>query len=514
MKKLNAVLLIALIASMLAACSTSNNGAKATDTPQASPTTSTVPSNNDAGNENANQAADDLSEKLDLHIMMPAWGGLSWKDDNPSLKQIQEKLNINLKIDWITANQYSDKFSTLVASNNLPDAYVILQPDFLKYQSKEIFLDVKPLLDQYPDLSKYSTEEYLKIGNPSGKYYGLTWYVEPTRASLTVRKDWLEKLHLEVPKTIDEYYEVAKAFTLQDPDGNNKNDTIGLSFSIDPATVNFQHFMFYTGAFGIANQWKEQNGELIPMQVQAEEWKAFLAWMHKGYAEGVIDKDFVTNKGNTMDQLFNAGKLGIKDADYYQMKNDIDRVLLAPPIGPNGNQAVETYSTADRKVVINAKIDAQKQQRLLKLMDYLFSDEGHDLVSIGVEGVDYKKNADGTYEKLTQFDTDRPDIVGDWFIRRDGFYPKKTDDPKRVESTKEAYDLNAKYAWPNAADGMVSETFNKVGADINTKFTQTVEQIIIGSKPIDAIDDAIATWKKNGGDTIIEEMNTAYQKAK
>jgi hypothetical protein len=313
--------------------------------------------------------------------------------------------------------------------------------------------------------------------------------------------------------------------TLNDPDGNGKPDTIGLSFSVDPNRVNFSHLMYVTGAFGIANQWKEEDGKLIPMQTQADEWKAFLAWMHKAYQNGVLDKDFVTNNGNSPANLFKANQLGFFDADMNAVYDGAVPKLLAiepkatlsqvtPPKGPNGDQATETYSPADRKVVVNAKIDEHKQQRILKLLDYLVSEEGQDLVTIGVEGVDYKKNADGSYEQLEQFNTDRPDIVGQWLFKRDGYYPPKTDDPKSVERTKKAYELNAKYALLNAGDGLNSETFNKVGADINTKFTQVVEQIIIGDKPVDAIDEAIATWKKNGGDKIIEEMNVAYQKTK
>ena len=43
-----------------------------------------------------------------------------------------------------------------------------------------------------------------------------------------IRKDWLDKLGLEQPKTIDDFYNVLKAFKEQDPDGNGANDTYGM----------------------------------------------------------------------------------------------------------------------------------------------------------------------------------------------------------------------------------------------------------------------------------------------
>ena len=50
-----------------------------------------------------------------------------------------------------------------------------------------------------------------------------------TYTLLNVRQDWLDKLGLTVPKTVDDVYKVAYAFTYNDPDGNGKNDTIGYS---------------------------------------------------------------------------------------------------------------------------------------------------------------------------------------------------------------------------------------------------------------------------------------------
>ncbi len=41
------------------------------------------------------------------------------------------------------------------------------------------------------------------------------------------------KLGLEAPTTLDEFMEVAKAFTFNDPDGNGKDDTYGYCAFID-----------------------------------------------------------------------------------------------------------------------------------------------------------------------------------------------------------------------------------------------------------------------------------------
>ena len=64
----------------------------------------------------------------------------------------------------------------------------------------------------------------------SAKGYDGKTYAVPTSAqafALFVRRDWREKLGLPQPKNWDDVYQLAKAFTDKDPDGNGKKDTFG-----------------------------------------------------------------------------------------------------------------------------------------------------------------------------------------------------------------------------------------------------------------------------------------------
>lgn len=75
---------------------------------------------------------------------------------------------------------------------------------------------------------RYSDPQMRKIATINGKMYVLQEKAGLNkRQGLFIRKDWLDKLHLQAPKTLDDFYNVAKAFTLNDPDGNGKNDIYG-----------------------------------------------------------------------------------------------------------------------------------------------------------------------------------------------------------------------------------------------------------------------------------------------
>ena len=67
----------------------------------------------------------------------------------------------------------------------------------------------------------------------------------PNTTGLIVRADWLEKLDIDIPETIDRFYEMLKAFKEQDPDGNGQDDTFGY---IGRDTTLFEDVF---GAFGI-----------------------------------------------------------------------------------------------------------------------------------------------------------------------------------------------------------------------------------------------------------------------
>ncbi len=482
-------------------------------------------STNDTDDTNEQPAViDDGSELLTINLMTQAWNP-GWEKDHPVVKVLEEKLNIILNIEWSPAQEYKQKINTLAAANNLPDFYTIWNDDFIRYQADGAFLDIKPYLDQYPNLKATYSPEILAVDNPSDKYYGVPWYVNPTRDSIAIRKDWLDHLNLSLPETLDELYDVAKAFTLNDPDQNGKDDTVGFSFAVWPETVGFERLEFIEGAFGVANRWKEQDGKLIPKQVQEEELKAFIGYMRKAYEDGIVDKDFPILKRNEPEEKFDSGKVGISTVNANGiftrsipnlLKSDpnAEMVQLIPPKGSTGLTAMTTFTLADRKNVINGHIDEKKQQRILALMDYMTSEEGNILINHGIEDVHYKRISDDQFEQL-KHDDFAPFLLGGAFWKvEELMMVRKWDDPDQVAMIKSWLENNSEHAWFDAAGGLTSSTNKKIGADINTEFTSTLIEVIVGRKPMDAIDTAIATWKKNGGDDIIKEMNDEYQKLK
>jgi ABC-type glycerol-3-phosphate transport system substrate-binding protein len=474
----------------------------------------------------AQNVQDDMKDRLTINLMTKSYQGGGWPDNHPVIDYLDKKFNIDLKIQWIPADSYEEKLNVLAASGNFPDAFWLQKEDFLKWRDKGIFLDVKPSLSKYPNLLKnLGGDEAFQLMSPKGKYYALPYYSIETRNSLGIRQDWLDKLHLKMPVTIDDFYNVAKAFTKQDPDGDGKADTMGFSASLSADKTDFAHIDPLKAAFGLVDQWGIKDGKLINWHTQNKELKDFASFMQKAYSEGVLDKDFAVNKAKDPQDKYTANKVGVMDVNpgnfYKSYEPTLKKIApqavtsqLLPPKGPDGKQGTTTFSAAESKIVINAKIDPKKQDRILKLMDYFVSDEGDKLIKNGIEGLDYKKDGN-KYTKLDAFDKDRPQILSGWFLRKfDLKYSFNLwDDPKEIEKITQWYKNNAPFKWPNASIGLTSETDNKVGTTIDQKFMSALIKVIMGEAPVDSIDQAVDQWKKGGGDKIIQEYNEAYQQS-
>lgn len=479
---------------------------------------SNQPNNGNAAEGQA-AASGDMSEKLQITWMVRAFQGGGWPEKHPMIQALNEKFNVDLKIQWVPAANYQEKLNVMAASNDFPDIFFVSYNEFNKWKKQGLFLDLQPSLAQYSNLAAIPKDQLEKL-NPEGHIYGLPFYLTEARDSLSIREDWLKKLNLQAPTTLDELLAVAKAFATQDPDGNGQHDTTGISFYIDPATNKIMEAEHIMAGFGLGNEWIEKDGKLMPYQTQVEEWKNFLTYMNKAYTEGALDKDFAVNKVRAVIEKFEGNKIGISYLNPNQWDESINKVTqlapnavvtpIEPPKGPTGLTGTWTLASLD-KVAINKNIDQNKQQRILKMLDYFLSPEGSDFIKHGIEGVHYKKISEDKYEKLEAADKDRQNLINNWAYRPfdPGIQMYKWEDPAKHERIRSMFESNEKHKWSNPAAGLESDTLNKRGASLNGKFMEAVTKIIMGQQPVDTIEKASADWLAGGGEQIIEEVNAS-----
>lgn len=169
-------------------------------------------------------------EALKLNIMLPVFKTNYPKDDSPVAAELEKRTGTDIHFEWVPNASYADKFNITLASGNLPKIIYVPDPkgpSFVSAVKSGAFWDLTDKLKNYPNLGQAS-EVILNNASINGKTYGVYRGRELGRNGVYYRQDWLEKVGLEQPKTIDDFYHMLKAFKEKDPDGNGKDDTYGL----------------------------------------------------------------------------------------------------------------------------------------------------------------------------------------------------------------------------------------------------------------------------------------------
>jgi multiple sugar transport system substrate-binding protein len=195
--------------------------------------------------------------------------------------------------------------------------------------------------------------------------------------ALFIRKDWREKLGLQVPKTWDDLRALGKAFTEKDPDGNGKADTYG--FVVPGSTKRgytawyYSSFLWSAGGDFIS----ESNGKYKPAvdsseSVTAIKWFQDTFCVDKSVVPGAVNLEtvpahpmFETNVGG----IYFTGPYNMPRFDKNLGKDKYEVVAL--PAGPGG----KSVSLAEgENIYLMAGSKNQAGQK--KFAEYAISVEG------------------------------------------------------------------------------------------------------------------------------------------
>lgn len=177
----------------------------------------------------------------------------------------KEALNIDVTYDWIATDADSNnaKWGAAIASGDLPDAASVSDQVYKQLLEAGLVADMTDIYEaEASSLYKsLNTQDILDNMTTGGRMYGLPLpgnkYIG--NAVLFVRTDWMEQLGLELPETIDDVVNMARAFKEAKLGGE---DTIGLMFA-DGSGVNDGHLQGFMNGYGAyRNIWVEVDGKL------------------------------------------------------------------------------------------------------------------------------------------------------------------------------------------------------------------------------------------------------------
>lgn len=465
-------------------------------------------------------------------------------DDAEVVKMIEERFNIDLKGFYVDPNNYQENLNVKFAGGEMPDVIVIGSPGELATYIDggiigELPIDVirekapnfAKVADEYDDGSLWSTMMY------EGKNYGVTSPMSQIPMAMFWRKDWLDKVGMEVPTTLEEYEAVLTAFVEQDPDGDGKKDTAGAAERVFGAVFGAYGLRCVTGVgagsgFTVEEvQLGDDNVPFIPYI--RPEAKEALATLNRWYEKGIIDKEFITGENHGgyagLSHSFMNGQIGLTSAQPYNYLIYSDdcsdeknwgvcmkefkaldpnaEVLPGPaPVGSNGKSGTEAWNKFGRLTCLTTKAasDPKKVDAFLAILDAYYADpEFMELTNYGIEGKHFEMTEHGRTRIMDALELRKDGVMqvdfGNTVLYAQHLTAEKTEYGEKI-APNGYYRFNA----PPVAE------FSNVSATLDTMTEQAYFDIITGEKPIDYFDTYVKEFKKAGGEAAEIAIQKAY----
>lgn len=477
--------------------------------------------------------------------------------DNLWTRTFADELGINIAFDWTAPDtQYNDKMAAQLATNNLPDFFLVNAGQLKQLVDYGMVADLTDVFDEYAadfTITMMESDSYSGIEQATfdGKLYGLPKVAGNKDAAnyWWIRYDWLENLGLEVPTTLDELLNVMYAFANDDPDGNGENDTYGMGmtkdlFGIGGATALGEGIGAYNG--WVYTDEGKANGMIQP------EMKELLDILAKLYADGVLDREFIVKDFNKLDEDIAAGKVGLFSGQHWLVFSTLQNSRTANPnaewhaipIVSKDGSACKTMvgGSASEFFVVNA--NCAHPEAVVKLYNLFYKYDpsqspDYDLRYHG--SLDSDPNSEITewwqWSPIQSFyPMQNLEIhlgVDDYFLRGDESKLEAGASKDHIqyaiwylageESCWSIYNWSGPVDWSglgmidyysqndmflmNAHTSGDTDSMALYNATLNELITDTFTRIITGDLTIDAFDEFVTQWKDLGGDQITAEVN-------
>src|SRR5699024_9384403 len=330
----------------------------------------------------------------------------------PTLQEYEDKTNITFDYKTSPMDDFGTKLNLAFASEDLPDIiFAAGSEDFtaameMEYGEQGLLLPLEDLIEDYaPNLHQLLEErpEIRKsITTPDGHIYVLpritggnheaVWYRQP----LWYNGEWLDALGVEeLPKTVDEFYDLLVRFRDEDPNGNGEADEIPLS-DVD---MNGSR-QWLLGAFGIKEWGLEEVDGNIRFAPMTENYKEYLTFMNKLYEEKLLDPETFSQSDDQFQAKGQENRIGIFNAYYsYQLTGETEEEAINNPMyfpltsDVNDEPLLPLNPGMSRGSFAITK-DNPSPEASMRWVDYLYSPEGHAFFDQGPEGIFWEWDED------------------------------------------------------------------------------------------------------------------------
>lgn len=328
---------------------------------------------------------------------------------------VREALGFDVNITFATSNEdETAQLDLMRAMGTLPDLFFSSgRPAELNEPGRLAdWTPYLPLMSDFMEVLGADAELQL-LGQQDDQQLALisvNQFLSGHRSITVIREDWLEALGLEIPTTTEEFYEVMRAFTFNDPDGNGVDDTYGVVGLVGSDV--YTGFPSFYGAFNALSTWAIRDSQLVFVPATDERRQA-LEYIARLHQEGLIypTENWFSQTTEEYRTARDSGRAGVIVTDFCSMfcaanygtiletsGEGARFVVIDPPMGPNGDQIVSLAQEAVTYWVMpQSAVDQGKGEMVARFLNWIAGD-GYLPTFFGEEGVNWAYNAEGNID--------------------------------------------------------------------------------------------------------------------
>ncbi|KRF39123.1 extracellular solute-binding protein [Paenibacillus sp. Soil787] len=462
--------------------------------------------------------------------------------DNVVQKYLEQKYNVKIKNINLDLATWQDQLNVKIAAGEIPDVFTqdAGMPQMQQWADQGVLAsisvdEIKKYMPKYSAEIEKLDQNIYSYGLYKGKNWGIPKvYVEGPSPFLPVYNTaWMKKVGVtKAPETIQELEALLTKFRNDDPDGNGKKDTFGLSGR--GKDVPGQVFNSIFASYGINRRgWNLGSDDKVYYGMVSEQARQAFKTLSKWYKDGLIDPEFATDDWVRLRANFLSGRTGEMDSGLWAHDHELGPVGAEWKAkgqeltfgkglkGPNGKSMLLAAGTiAQPPQLLGAGVmkDEKKRIKILQILDDIATnDEAYLMVTKGEKGVNYDLNGDVAVMKPDFADPAKLGAqvgAGLWFghIAAPSMY--------KHDQSKEKLDFKAKVnadieTIKDPVNPAVLPSASKVQATLDKMTDEYMIKFVMGQTDTDkGFDEFVSQWMKAGGQQLTDEANAVYQERK
>lgn len=482
-------------------------------------------------------------------------------EDNGYTRYLKKQLNIQNK-DVFEAGEndnYQETVSMTIASRELPDVMVVNDMDML-----QLLVDndlIEDLTQVYEDCTSSRIKDiYNSYGSEildnvtfDGKLMALPeTNIDDGPSLCWLRKDWMDKLGLDAPETVEDVENIVHEFVQKDPGGNGKGETVGLVCDDELTggcgySYEYQNDIIFASFGAFPKQWiYNKDGEVVYGSVQNEA-KAALGKLRQMYQQGTLDNNFLMRESSNIIELIVSGKCGSFFGPWWSPNNPLMSAMQKNPnaewqpyliqTDKDGQTSFASQNPNDKYVVVRKGY--KHPEIVMKIVSVLFDDLRYDEEDVREMERYYQDNVDPTARPLAInvdykdalmrcYDSLKDAIQGrkkleDLGLLEGAYYIScsKYLDRKKDTSAQRSWEDWAAYASRMTACSVLRKGQTRQVKSLFFGETKTMKsnwwrleelekkvylEIVTGQKPLSYFDEFVKEWNRQGGEKIRGEV--------